>query len=83
PDPSKERTLPNSARTAGTTTRDIRATDRHDANAAERRTTPVTAVPPQSSVPTASGHMPWTLRHARLGQKEPMACFIVSPKNEH
>ncbi|KHO10906.1 hypothetical protein MAA_11443 [Metarhizium robertsii ARSEF 23] len=39
------------------------------------------AVPPQSSVPTASGYMPWTLRHARLGQKEPMACFIVSPKN--
>ncbi|KFG77533.1 putative reverse transcriptase [Metarhizium anisopliae] len=58
----------------------MRATDKHDANAAERQTTPVTAVLPQSSVPTASGHMPWTLRHARLGQKESMACFIVSPK---
>ncbi|KJK73278.1 hypothetical protein H634G_11643, partial [Metarhizium anisopliae BRIP 53293] len=36
------------ARTAGTTTHDMRAIDKHDANAAERQTTPVTvALPPE------------------------------------
>ncbi|KID83185.1 hypothetical protein MGU_09548 [Metarhizium guizhouense ARSEF 977] len=46
-----------------------------------RQTTPVTVAMPPSSVPTASDHMPRTLRHARRGQRESMACFIVPPKN--